>query len=154
MGLNGRIFTMYKFRSMYLDAEERKSELQSLNEMEGPVFKIKHDPRVTKFGKFLRKTSLDELPQLWNVIRGDMSIVGPRPPLPGEVSMYDRKSRRRLSMRPGMTCTWQVSGRNEIIQFSDWVKMDLEYIDNWSLTRDLVLIIRTIPVVLFGRGGR
>ncbi len=154
MGLNGRIFSMYKFRSMYKDAEQKLAELADKNEMQGPVFKLKNDPRVTTFGKFLRKTSLDELPQLWNVFRGDMSLVGPRPPLPGEVSMYDRKSRRRLSMRPGMTCTWQVSGRNEISEFSDWVKMDLAYIDNWSLWRDIVLLIRTIPVVIFAKGGR
>jgi lipopolysaccharide/colanic/teichoic acid biosynthesis glycosyltransferase len=122
--------------------------------MSGPVFKLKDDPRVTPVGRFLRRFSLDELPQLWNVFSGDMSLVGPRPPIPGEVSLYERRDRRRLSMRPGITCTWQVSGRNEIADFDSWVKLDLEYIDNWSLGRDAVLLARTIPAVLFGAGAR
>jgi len=154
VGLNGRLFSLYKFRSMYQNAEELKKELEARNEMRGPVFKISNDPRVTPFGRFMRRFSLDELPQLWNVLRGDMSLVGPRPPIPGEVSMYERKDRRRLSMRPGLTCIWQVSGRNEIADFESWVRLDLEYIDNWSLTRDMALLFKTIPVVLLGTGAR
>jgi exopolysaccharide biosynthesis polyprenyl glycosylphosphotransferase len=154
VGLNGRLFQMYKFRSMFVGAERHLLSLRSSTEMKGPVFKMKNDPRVTRFGRFLRRFSLDELPQLWNVLIGDMSLVGPRPPIPGEVSLYERKSRRRLSMRPGLTCTWQVSGRNEIDDFSDWVALDLQYIDSWSLTKDLVLILRTIPAVLLGTGAR
>lgn len=153
VGLNGRIFSLYKFRSMVKNAEEQLSELSQFNEMDGPVFKIKEDPRVTRCGKFMRKHSLDELPQLWNVLRGDMSLVGPRPPIPGEVSLYERRSRRRLSMRPGLTCSWQVEGRNSIRDFQSWVKMDLEYIDNWSLGYDLWLLMKTVPVVLLGKGS-
>lgn len=153
VGLNGRIFRLYKFRSMILDAEELLPDLQEQNEMEGPVFKMSKDPRVTRFGRILRRFSLDELPQLFNVFVGDMSLVGPRPPVPGEVSCYERRDRRRLSMRPGMTCTWQVSGRNNIRDFESWVKMDLDYIDNWSLGRDLTLMFRTLPAVLFGEGA-
>ena len=154
MGLNGRIFQMYKFRSMYVGAEQRLQSLRDQNEMRGPVFKMKDDPRVTGFGRFLRRFSLDELPQFWNVFIGDMSLVGPRPPIPGEVSLYERRSRRRLSMRPGLTCTWQVSGRNEIVDFDSWVKLDLEYIDNWSLSGDLLLLLRTVPAVVLGTGAR
>ncbi|MBX7145611.1 MAG: sugar transferase [Oligoflexia bacterium] len=154
MGLNGRIFELIKFRSMRLGAEQQLGELKKFNEMSGPVFKLRDDPRVTRVGRVLRRFSLDELPQLWNVLVGDMSLVGPRPPIPGEVSMYERRDRRRLSMRPGMTCTWQVSGRNEISDFESWVKLDLEYIDNWSLARDFSLLFRTIPAVIFGRGAR
>lgn len=154
VGLNGRIFELYKFRSMYENAERELDTLREHNEMQGPVFKMKKDPRVTSVGRFLRRFSLDELPQFWNVLRGDMSLVGPRPPVPGEVSFYERKDRRRLSMRPGITCTWQVSGRNDISNFDSWVKLDLDYIDNWSLGRDLLLILRTIPAVLFGTGAR
>ncbi|MBX7137300.1 MAG: sugar transferase [Oligoflexia bacterium] len=154
VGLNGRHFTMYKFRSMRVDAEKELQTLLSQNEMQGPVFKLSDDPRITPIGRLMRRYSLDELPQLWNVFRGDMSLVGPRPPVPGEVSMYERKDRRRLSMRPGMTCIWQVSGRNEIRDFSSWVKLDLEYIDNWSLSLDFMLLFRTIPAVLFGHGAR
>lgn len=153
MGLNGRIFSIYKFRSMKEDAEDQLQNLLKKNEMEGPVFKIKNDPRITEVGKFIRKYSIDELPQLWNVFRGDMSLVGPRPPLPGEVSMYERRDRRRLSMRPGLTCTWQVSGRSQIQDFQAWVKMDLSYIDNWSLGKDFYLLLKTIPVVILGRGA-
>lgn len=154
MGLNGRLFQMYKFRSMFVGAERDLIALRASNEMSGPVFKMKSDPRVTAFGRFMRRFSLDELPQLWNVLVGDMSLVGPRPPIPGEVGRYDRKSRRRLSMRPGLTCTWQVSGRNEIADFNDWVALDLHYIDNWSLTTDVLLLLRTIPAVLIGTGAR
>jgi exopolysaccharide biosynthesis polyprenyl glycosylphosphotransferase len=152
-GLYGRTFTLYKFRSMFMDAEERKKELTSLNEMEGPVFKIRNDPRVTPVGRFIRKTSIDELPQLWNVLNGDMSLVGPRPPLPEEVAQYDRWQRRRLSMRPGLTCLWQISGRNNVRKFDDWVKMDLLYIDTWSLRLDMEIFLKTIPVVLFRKGA-
>jgi lipopolysaccharide/colanic/teichoic acid biosynthesis glycosyltransferase len=154
VGLNGRLFQMLKFRSMYSGSEHGLQELKSHNEMTGPVFKMRDDPRVTPFGRFMRRFSLDELPQLWNVLMGDMSLVGPRPPIPGEVGLYARRSRRRLSMRPGLTCTWQVSGRNEIKDFESWVKLDLEYIDNWSLAGDLVLLIRTIPAVVLGTGAR
>ena len=154
VGLNGRLFNLYKFRSMVENAEQELEKLLPYNEMSGPVFKMKNDPRVTRFGKFLRKFSLDELPQFWNVLVGDMSLVGPRPPVPGEVSLYERKDRRRLSMRPGLTCTWQVSGRNKIEDFESWVKLDLEYIDNWSLGQDFILLFRTIPAVLFGSGAR
>jgi exopolysaccharide biosynthesis polyprenyl glycosylphosphotransferase len=154
VGLNGRLFQMYKFRSMFFGAEKHLKSLWESNEMKGPVFKMKNDPRITPFGRFMRRFSLDELPQLWNIFVGDMSLVGPRPPIPGEVSLYERKSRRRLSMRPGLTCTWQVSGRNEIEDFNDWVALDLQYIDNWSLTTDLMLLLRTIPAVLLGTGAR
>lgn len=154
VGLNGRLFSLYKFRSMVCDAERQLKELKRYNEMAGPVFKMKRDPRVTPFGRFLRRYSLDELPQLWNVFIGHMSLVGPRPPVPGEVSLYERSDRRRLSMRPGLTCIWQVSGRNEIVDFESWVKMDLDYIDNWSLGRDFILLFKTIPAVLAGTGAR
>ena len=154
IGLNGRPFKLYKFRSMFAGAEDGLKELQACNEMRGPVFKMRDDPRITPIGKVLRRYSLDELPQLWNVFRGEMSLVGPRPPIPNEVSLYERKCRRRLSMRPGMTCIWQVSGRNEISDFDSWVRLDLEYIDNWSFGRDLYLLWRTIPAVLFGHGAR
>jgi exopolysaccharide biosynthesis polyprenyl glycosylphosphotransferase len=154
VGLNGRLFSMYKFRSMVVGADAQLADLRSANEMEGPVFKLRDDPRVTSFGRWLRRYSLDELPQLWNVFRGDMSLVGPRPPRPDEVREYDRKDRRRLSMRPGLTCTWQVSGRNEISNFDSWVRLDLEYIDNWSLGLDLILLARTVPAVLLGIGAR
>jgi len=118
------------------------------------MVRLKDDPRGTSVGRLLRRFSLDELPQLWNVFIGDMSLVGPRPPIPGEVTLYERRDRRRLSMRPGITCTWQVSGRNEIKDFNSWVKLDLDYIDNWSLGRDVVLLVKTVPAVLFGSGAR
>jgi lipopolysaccharide/colanic/teichoic acid biosynthesis glycosyltransferase len=152
VGLNGRIFTMRKFRSMYQDAEHRLRELQGLNEVDGPVFKIKRDPRITPFGRWLRKFSLDELPQLWHVFAGDMSLVGPRPPLPHEVEQYERWQRRRLSMKPGLTCLWQVSGRNQI-GFEEWMRLDLAYIDNWSLGLDFKILIRTVPAVVLARGA-
>lgn len=154
VGLNGRLFTLYKFRSMYKDAESQLSQLLDKNEMNGPVFKMKDDPRITPLGRFIRKYSIDELPQLFNVFRGDMSLVGPRPPLPEEVGHYKRKQRKRLSMRPGLTCIWQVSGRNNINDFDEWSKLDLEYIDTWSLGRDFILLAKTVPVVLFGSGAR
>jgi exopolysaccharide biosynthesis polyprenyl glycosylphosphotransferase len=151
-GLNGRFFTIYKFRTMVEDAEERRRELLHLNEMDGPVFKLRSDPRVTAFGRFLRRFSLDELPQFWNVLRGDMSLVGPRPPIPEEVAKYQRWQRRRLSMKPGLTCLWQISGRNDV-DFDRWMQLDLEYIDSWSPMLDLKILLRTIPVVLSGRGA-
>ena len=152
-GLNGRLFTMYKLRSMVDNAEQTRFELEALNEMDGPVFKSSRDPRRTTVGRFLRKFSIDELPQFYNVLRGDMSLVGPRPPLPQEVARYERWQRRRLSMKPGITCLWQISGRNEI-SFQDWMKLDLTYIDNWSLLLDLKILLKTVPVVLLGRGAR
>ena len=152
-GLNGRKFTLYKFRTMVLDAEQRLDKLRGMNEMNGPVFKIKNDPRLTRAGHFLRKFSIDEFPQLWNVLNGQMSLVGPRPPLPEEVAKYDYWQRRRLSMKPGLTCLWQVSGRNKIRDFNEWLRLDLEYIDRWSIGLDVLILLRTIPAVLFGRGA-
>jgi len=154
-GRHGDPFTMYKFRTMHSDAEMRKAELEALNEMSGPVFKIKKDPRVTRVGSFLRFTSLDELPQLINVFLGQMSLVGPRPlPTYETLAMTANAQRRRLSVTPGMTCLWQISGRNEVTDFADWVRLDLEYIDQWSLWLDFQILLRTIPAVLFGRGAR
>jgi exopolysaccharide biosynthesis polyprenyl glycosylphosphotransferase len=152
VGLHGRRFHMLKFRSMYQDAERRKQELLDQNEMDGPVFKIKNDPRITPVGRWIRKFSVDELPQLFNVLKGEMSLVGPRPPLPDEVDQYQRWQRRRLSMKPGLTCLWQVSGRNDI-DFDNWMKLDMEYIDNWSLFLDLKILFKTIPVVILARGA-
>ncbi len=152
--LNGRKFLLYKFRTMVKDAEQKLKDLLVHNEMQGPVFKMENDPRLTPIGKFLRKFSIDELPQLWNVLVGDMSLVGPRPPIPSEVAKYEPWQRRRLSMRPGITCIWQVSGRSKIIDFNEWMKLDLEYIDNWSLWLDTKILIKTIPVVLFGIGAK
>ncbi|HWV38888.1 MAG TPA: sugar transferase [Vulgatibacter sp.] len=153
VGLNGRPFSMVKFRSMYQDAEARLQALRDQNEMSGPVFKMKNDPRITRVGRIIRKLSIDELPQFWNVLTGTMSIVGPRPPLPAEVRQYERWQRRRLSVRPGITCTWQVSGRNSI-PFDRWMELDLEYIDNWSLQQDLKIFLKTIPAVVSTRGAR
>lgn len=154
-GRHGRPFTMYKFRSMRIDAEERRKELESLNQMSGPVFKIDKDPRITAFGKWLRKTSIDEFPQLFNVLKGEMSLVGPRPLPLYEVEKFEKtEHRRRLSVKPGLTCLWQISGRNEVKEFEDWVKLDLEYIDNWSLWLDFKILILTVPVVVFGFGAK
>jgi exopolysaccharide biosynthesis polyprenyl glycosylphosphotransferase len=154
-GLNGRPFTMLKFRSMVSDAEQRRQELEALNEMAGPVFKISEDPRITPVGRFLRKYSIDELPQLLNVLRGEMSLVGPRPLPVDEVQRFDDFAhRRRLSVKPGLTCLWQISGRNNVKDFKDWVRLDLEYIDNWSLWLDIKILFRTIPVVLSGTGAK
>jgi len=152
IGLNGRIFTLYKFRTMIEHAHDRREEVRHLNEMTGPVFKAKDDPRITAVGRILRKFSLDELPQLWNVLKGDMSLVGPRPPIPEEVGRYQRWHRRRLSMKPGLTCLWQISGRNNI-DFDRWMQLDLQYIDNWSPSLDFKILLRTIPAVLSGRGA-
>lgn len=151
-GLNGRRFTMYKFRTMVEDADLRRDELMHLNEMSGPVFKLSVDPRVTLIGRILRRFSLDELPQFWNVLRGDMSLVGPRPPIPEEVDQYQRWQRRRLSMKPGLTCLWQISGRNQV-DFDRWMQLDLEYIDSWSPWLDLKILAKTVPAVLSGRGA-
>jgi exopolysaccharide biosynthesis polyprenyl glycosylphosphotransferase len=152
-GLNGRVFTMYKFRSMVDNAEQLRVEMEAFNEMDGPVFKFSRDPRITTIGKIIRRRSIDELPQLFNVFQGHMSLVGPRPPIPQEVARYERWQRRRLSMKPGMTCLWQISGRNEV-SFEDWMKLDLTYIDNWSLLLDLKILLKTVPVVLLGRGAK
>jgi len=152
-GMNGRVFTLYKFRTMVQGAEMDRAKLESKNEMDGPVFKIKEDPRITGVGKFLRKTSIDELPQLWNVVKGDMSLVGPRPLPTYEVEKFEPWQRRRMSMRPGITCLWQVSGRNKVTTFVEWMRLDLEYVDRWSLGLDLKILLRTIPAVLGGRGA-
>jgi exopolysaccharide biosynthesis polyprenyl glycosylphosphotransferase len=151
-GLGGRRFTLYKFRSMINDAEQMRAELHQLNELDGPVFKITDDPRITPVGRWLRRFSLDELPQLWNVFRGDMSFVGPRPAVPEEVDQYEDWQRRRLRMRPGLTCTWVLEGRNHL-DFKRWMQLDLKYIDNWSLWLDAKIFLRTIPIVLSGRGA-
>ena len=154
-GLNGRPFVMLKFRTMVSNAEQLKQELACLNEMKGPVFKVTNDPRITKVGTFLRKWSIDEFPQLWNVLRGEMSLVGPRPLPVDEVARFDDPShRRRLSVKPGLTCLWQVSGRNNVRDFSEWVRLDLEYIDNWSIWLDFRILFRTIPAVLSGAGAK
>lgn len=151
-GLRGRPFVMLKLRTMHVDAEECRAELEAMNEMDGPVFKIKHDPRITPVGRWLRRFSVDEIPQFWNVLRGDMSLVGPRPPLPEEVAQYRQSDRRRLSMRPGLTCLWQVSGRNEV-GFDDWVGLDLSYIDGWSLGVDARILVKTPRAVMRGDGA-
>ncbi|MFC1645702.1 sugar transferase [Candidatus Omnitrophota bacterium] len=153
VGFNGRFFTLFKFRSMSKDAQKKMTEVMHLNEMKGPVFKIKNDPRITPFGRFMRKTSIDELPQLYNILMGHMSLVGPRPPIPVEVNEYELWHRRRLSMRPGLTCLWQISGRNEV-DFDEWMRLDLKYLDNWSLWLDFRILVKTIPAVLFGVGAR
>ena len=154
-GLNGSPFSIYKFRTMTTNAEQLKHELAAMNEMSGPVFKVTNDPRVTPLGKILRKYSLDELPQLINVLRGEMSLVGPRPLPVDEVKRFnDLAHRRRLSVKPGLTCLWQVSGRNQISDFRDWVRLDLQYIDTWTIWLDLVILLRTVPVVLLGTGAK
>lgn len=146
-GKYGKVFNMYKFRSMVHNAEELIEELKEQNEMDGPVFKIKDDPRVTKIGKFIRKTSLDELPQLFNILKGDMSLVGPRPPIPREVEQYNQYQMQRLAVKPGLTCIWQVSGRNDI-DFDQWIELDLKYIRERSTWLDIKLIFLTIPALL------
>jgi exopolysaccharide biosynthesis polyprenyl glycosylphosphotransferase len=150
-GLNGRRFVFYKFRSMCEDAEAQRASLEHLNK-KSTAFKIPNDPRLTSLGRWLRKFSIDEWPQLWNVLKGDMSLVGPRPPLPEEVEQYKRWQRRRLRMRPGLTCLWVISGRDHI-DFETWMRMDMQYIDTWSLGLDWKIILRTIPQVLSGRGA-
>jgi exopolysaccharide biosynthesis polyprenyl glycosylphosphotransferase len=154
-GQHGRPFTMYKFRSMRTGAETEQEKLKALNQMTGPVFKVENDPRITPFGRWLRKTSLDELPQLFNVLLGQMSLVGPRPLPLYEVDNFELTAhRRRLSMKPGLTCLWQISGRNNVRDFKDWVKLDVQYIDNWSLGLDIQILLRTVPVVFFGIGAK
>lgn len=154
IGKNGRRFKIYKFRSMYVDAEERKKELEAQNEMHGLMFKMDDDPRITKVGKFIRKTSIDELPQFLNIVKGDMSLVGTRPPTEEEFEQYNSHYRRRISMTPGLTGLWQISGRSEIVDFDEVVRLDLEYIDNWTLGLDLKILFRTVWVVLAGKGSK
>ncbi|MEY2555036.1 MAG: hypothetical protein QOF93_180 [Verrucomicrobiota bacterium] len=154
-GKHGRPFVMYKFRSMTDDAEMRRAELEPFNQMSGPVFKVESDPRITRFGRWLRRTSFDELPQLVNVLMGDMSLVGPRPLPVYEVEKFENTAqRRRLSVKPGLTCLWQISGRNQVRDFQDWVKLDLDYIDRWSLALDFKILLRTIPAVILGLGAK
>jgi lipopolysaccharide/colanic/teichoic acid biosynthesis glycosyltransferase len=153
VGLGGRYFTSYKFRTMVPNADLIKAELMDKNEMKGPVFKMAHDPRVTTLGKVLRKFSLDELPQLWSVLKGDMSLVGPRPPLQTEWEQFSDLQRKKLAVKPGLTCLWQVSGRNRIKTLDEWVKLDIEYIESWSLWLDFKILLKTIPTVLTGRGA-
>lgn len=153
IGRRGRPFKCWKFRSMYLDAEARKSALLKDNEMQGgTTFKMRRDPRITRIGRFIRKASIDELPQLWNVFTGDMALVGPRPPVPAEVAVYGAVQRKRLSVKPGITCIWQVSGRSDI-PFEQQVELDLEYISKRSLSLDILILLKTIPAVLFARGA-
>lgn len=154
IGKNGRKFTFYKFRSMYVDAEERKKELMAKNEVNGLMFKMEDDPRVTRVGKFIRKTSIDELPQFWNILKGDMSLVGTRPPTEDEFEKYDIEHKARLSMTPGLTGMWQISGRSDIKDFDEVVKLDMEYIDNWNIWKDIKILLLTVKVVLTGKGSR
>ncbi len=152
VGINKRLFRMYKFRSMYLDADSKIAELAHLNEMQGPVFKMRNDPRITPLGRFLRQSSIDELPQLWNVLKGEMSLVGPRPPMPREVEKYVWLEHRRLSIKPGITCLWQISGRSNLT-FDQWMELDRKYIDTWTIWLDISILFRTIPAVLFRKGA-
>ena len=154
IGKNGRRFKIYKFRSMYIDAEERKKELEAQNEMQGLMFKMENDPRITRVGRFIRKTSIDELPQFFNIVKGDMSLVGTRPPTEEEFEQYNSHYRRRISMTPGLTGLWQVKGRSEIVDFDEVVRLDLEYIDNWTLGLDIKILLRTVWVVLTGKGSK
>jgi exopolysaccharide biosynthesis polyprenyl glycosylphosphotransferase len=152
LGKDGRPFVMLKLRSMTQDATQLQAALAHANEAIGPVFKIRSDPRITRVGRFIRKTSIDELPQLWHVLLGDMSLVGPRPPIPEEVARYEPWQRERLAVKPGLTCTWQVSGRSDI-PFERWVQMDIDYIRHRNLWLDLKILLQTIPAVLSGRGA-
>ena len=153
VGLGGRPFTGYKFRTMVVNADALKDQLLAANEMSGPVFKIKRDPRITPVGRFLRKLSLDELPQLWSVLKGDMSLVGPRPPLRTEYVQFAPWQRAKLSVKPGITCLWQIGGRNRVSNFDEWVQLDLDYIARRSFWFDLWILLRTVPAVLLGRGA-
>lgn len=153
VGQDGRCFTGFKFRTMVVDADLLKLRLLEQNEATGPVFKMRNDPRITRVGRVLRKYSLDELPQLWSVLKGDMSLVGPRPPLQSEYVHFTDWHKQKLSVKPGITCLWQISGRSEIRDFDDWVRLDLEYIRQWSIWLDLHILLQTIPVVLRGRGA-
>jgi lipopolysaccharide/colanic/teichoic acid biosynthesis glycosyltransferase len=152
VGKDGHPFSGHKFRSMVANADQMRSGLDARNEMSGPVFKLKNDPRITPVGRWLRKFSLDELPQLWSVLKGDMSLVGPRPPLVDEYKLFTQQQRLKLSVKPGITCLWQVRGRNEIRDFDEWVRLDLEYIENWSILLDVKILLLTIPSVVLGRG--
>jgi len=152
VGEHGRPFTGFKFRSMYSNADQVKDGLRELNEMSGPVFKITNDPRVTKTGRWMRRYSLDELPQFYSVLKGDMSLVGPRPPLVSEYARFDEYQKQKLSVKPGITCLWQVSGRNSVSDFDEWVKLDLEYIQNWSPTLDVWILLMTVREVFVGSG--
>jgi lipopolysaccharide/colanic/teichoic acid biosynthesis glycosyltransferase len=152
-GLGGRPLVSYKFRTMVVNADALKATLLPQNEMRGPVFKMTHDPRVTPIGKLLRKTSIDELPQLWSVLKGDLSLVGPRPPLQTEYAAFNAWQRQKMQVKPGMTCLWQVRGRNRIADFDEWVALDLEYIRTWSLLTDLKILLATIPAVVRGGGA-
>jgi exopolysaccharide biosynthesis polyprenyl glycosylphosphotransferase len=153
VGLRGRKFYIYKFRTMIQNAEELKVLLMAQNESDGPTFKIKKDPRITTIGRILRKTNLDEIPQLFNVIKGEMSIIGPRPPLPSEVEQYEEWQLKRLSVKPGLTCTWQIVPNRNDVKFEKWMKMDIYYIENWSLKSDIELFFKTFKTVLFARGA-
>ncbi len=153
VGKGGRFFTSYKFRTMFENADALKEQLLSRNEMTGPIFKIKNDPRITSVGSWLRKYSLDELPQLWSVLKGDMSLVGPRPPLQTEFEHFTDWQKQKIQVTPGITCLWQISGRNRIKDFDDWVKLDLEYIEHWSLWLDFKILLKTIPAVFTARGA-
>ncbi len=152
-GLNGRKFKLYKFRTMVHNADELKRDLLKFNDVDGAAFKMKRDPRITPVGRLLRRTSIDELPQLFNILRGDMSLVGPRPPLAEEVARFELWQRRKLSMKPGLTCLWQINGRSDV-SFEQWMKLDLKYIDNWSLWEDAKILARTVPAVFKGTGAR
>jgi exopolysaccharide biosynthesis polyprenyl glycosylphosphotransferase len=152
VGRRGRSFAFYKFRSMFVDADERRKEVEALNEQDGPVFKVRSDPRVTNVGRFLRRSSLDEIPQIFNVVKGEMSIVGPRPPLPSEVLRYQPWHRRRLEVKPGITCLWQISGRSHL-SFNEWMRLDMEYLKQRSLRTDLVIFFKTIPAVIARKGA-
>lgn len=154
VGLRGRRFRGYKFRTMVVEAEQLKAGLLEHNEMTGPVFKMRNDPRITRFGRFLRRTSLDELPQLWSVLQGDMSLVGPRPPGPHEYVHFEPWQKLKLAVTPGITCIWQVSGRSGITDFEDWIRMDLDYVRHWSLWLDFKLLIATVPAVVLGHGAQ
>jgi exopolysaccharide biosynthesis polyprenyl glycosylphosphotransferase len=154
VGRHGRPFTSYKFRTMVVNADALKPQLESANEMRGPVFKLRNDPRVTPLGRVLRRYSLDELPQLWSVLIGDMSLVGPRPPLQSEYAQFTESQKQKLAVKPGITCLWQVQGRNDISDFDEWLRLDLEYIRNWSLLLDTRILLQTIPAVLTARGAR
>jgi exopolysaccharide biosynthesis polyprenyl glycosylphosphotransferase len=152
VGQNGRAFRLWKFRSMYVDAESRRPQVEDLNESDGVLFKIRRDPRVTPVGRLLRRLSIDEMPQLWNVVRGDMSLVGPRPPLPSEVASYASEVRRRLLVKPGLTGLWQVSGRADLT-WEESVRLDLHYVENWSVALDFMILWKTVGAVLHGRGA-
>jgi lipopolysaccharide/colanic/teichoic acid biosynthesis glycosyltransferase len=151
-GFKGKVFDVYKFRTMVVNAEELKAKLMQQNEMTGPVFKMTNDPRITRVGKWLRKSGIDEFPQFLNVFLGDMSIVGPRPPLPAEVAQYERWQLRRLAMKPGITCLWQIAPSRNSISFEEWMRMDMEYIDNWSLLLDVIIIFKTVRTIVRADG--